>query len=153
PEAHRPGHGLALPQGAQEGVEGVEGEAPGPWSRRVSTGSMSSPAPNEGLEPTPSSVRCAPASGCGSGPAFGFLGRHYVPAARWEVARPKASPRSCRGDHHVVPHHRVSHHACSLPDTAHSRRATGGASPAYRLVTTRRPGIPCRTRHLPARPP
>jgi hypothetical protein len=42
------------------------------WSRR--------PTSNEGLEPTPSSVRCAPASGRGSGLAFGCAetNRHDV---------------------------------------------------------------------------
>ena len=33
---------------------------------------MAKPAPNIGLEPTPYSVRCAPASGRGSPPAFGL---------------------------------------------------------------------------------
>jgi hypothetical protein len=48
--------------------------------------SLPSPAPNEGLEPTPSSVRCAPAFGRGSGPALvrqaklGASGRVEVPA-------------------------------------------------------------------------
>jgi len=37
----------------------------------VSTVFLPSYATNEGLEPTPSSVRCAPASGRGSGLAFG----------------------------------------------------------------------------------
>ena len=62
PEAHRPGHRLALPQRAEEGVEGIEGG--GPWSRRVSTVSLPSPAPNQGVQATASSVRSslAPAS-------------------------------------------------------------------------------------------
>ena len=77
---------------AEEGVEGIEGEgpveqgqgatisptddvtdvrgprqreAPGPWSRRVSTVSLPSPAPNNRVQPTASSVRSAPASGSG----------------------------------------------------------------------------------------
>src|SRR5262245_56809447 len=45
---------------------GIARESPTPrWSRH--------PTSNEGLEPTPSSVSCAPASGRGSGPAFGSL--------------------------------------------------------------------------------
>jgi len=41
---------------------------------RRGAGSHISTTPNHGLEPTPSSVRSslAPASGRGSGPAFGF---------------------------------------------------------------------------------
>jgi hypothetical protein len=34
------------------------------------------PAPNNGLELTASSVRCAPASGSSSGPAFGYTERN-----------------------------------------------------------------------------
>jgi hypothetical protein len=40
-------------------------EAPETWSRRVHTVPLSSPAPNHRVQPTPSSVRYAPASGRG----------------------------------------------------------------------------------------
>jgi hypothetical protein len=46
-------------------------EAPEPWTRWVRTVPLPSHTPNEGLEPTASSVRCAPASGSGSRPALG----------------------------------------------------------------------------------
>ena len=50
-------------------------EAPGLGSRRMSTVSLPSPTPNEGMEPTPSSVRSclAPAFGRGSCPALGVM--------------------------------------------------------------------------------
>ena len=38
-------------------------EAPGPWSRRASTVSLPSSAPNKRVQLTASSVRSAPASG------------------------------------------------------------------------------------------
>ena len=50
--------------------------------------SVASPSPNYGLEPTAFSVRCAPASGSGSGPALvrqaqlGVSCRVQVPAAQ-----------------------------------------------------------------------
>jgi hypothetical protein len=40
-------------------------------------------APNEGLEPTPSSVRCAPASGRGSRPAFSAVSTEVLRAETW----------------------------------------------------------------------
>jgi hypothetical protein len=40
-----------------------QGEAPGPWSRGVRRVFLPSHAPNHRVQPTPYSVRCAPASG------------------------------------------------------------------------------------------
>jgi hypothetical protein len=55
-------------------------------SGRMHPVSLPSSAPHEGLEPTSSSVRCAPAFGCGSGPALGWLQavRDILVMQRWE---------------------------------------------------------------------
>jgi hypothetical protein len=44
------------------------------WSQGGKTPALPRTTPNEGLEPTPSSVRYAPASGSSSGLAFGGSG-------------------------------------------------------------------------------
>jgi hypothetical protein len=44
-------------------------------ARRAKAGRGLRSGPNEGLEPTPSSVRSAPASGRGSGPALGRVAK------------------------------------------------------------------------------
>jgi len=57
---------------------------------RRGAGSHISTTPNHGLEPTPSSVRSslAPASGRGSGPAFGHcVERGNYPQERWVLER------------------------------------------------------------------